>query len=284
MSRNSLRQKWSGIAAIAAALIASAVMLAPMAAQGPGGGFKGGKGKVKNGPVRRKADGKVDISGFWATGGNGFYAAFDLEGRTGVDLELKQPFGPNITDETGGKIPYLPAAKAKKDDLFKNHLAEDPQAHCYSSGTPAKFTPLWFSSSLKRMMRRFSLSRRSMRFEFCTSPENTPIPRSRCSRVIRARIGRATSRREHKEPQRSNLVDMSGNFMIPSIESRSGSLLSTRTRSPTPRKFTILRSIAATGRFHSRWCATRIPTTKRSSTRVSKVSRISNTTPKASVA
>jgi hypothetical protein len=145
MSKNSLRKNWSGIAAIAAALVASALMLAPIAAQGPGGGAKDGKGKVKNGPVRRKADGKVDISGYWATGGNGFYAAFDLEGRTGVDLELKQPFGPNITAETGGKIPYLPAAKAKKDDLFKNHLAEDPQAHCYPSGTPRQvYTPFGF--------------------------------------------------------------------------------------------------------------------------------------------
>ncbi len=128
-----------GILAVAAASI---TMLVPISAQPPGAG---GKGKVKAGPPRRKANGKVDLSGFWATGGNGFYAAFDLEGRTTVDLELRTPFGTNITDPPDGKIPYTPAAKAKKDDLFKNHLAEDPQPHCYPSGTPRQvYTPFGF--------------------------------------------------------------------------------------------------------------------------------------------
>lgn len=129
-----------GIVAVAAASIA---MLVPVSAQPPGG--KGGKGKIKAGPPRRKPNGKVDLSGFWATGGNGFYAAFDLEGRTTTDLELKNPFAPNIVDPPDGKIPYTAAAKAKKDDLFKNHLAEDPQAHCYPSGTPRQiYTPFGF--------------------------------------------------------------------------------------------------------------------------------------------
>ncbi|MEI9814686.1 MAG: hypothetical protein WDO18_19515 [Acidobacteriota bacterium] len=70
---------------------------------------------------------------------------FDLEGRTKGNFEIPNPWPSLVVDPADGKIPYNTAAKAKQQDLFTNHLFEDPQAHCFLSGTPRQvYTPFGF--------------------------------------------------------------------------------------------------------------------------------------------
>ena len=48
-------------------------------------------------------------------------------------------FGPGkgaVVDPADGLIPYQPWAAAKAKDTFENHLAEEPELHCYESGVP----------------------------------------------------------------------------------------------------------------------------------------------------
>jgi hypothetical protein len=56
------------------------------------------------------------------------------------------PAGPGvIVDPADGKIPYQPWAMEKKKDMVANHLADDPQAHCFLSGVPRQmWTPFGF--------------------------------------------------------------------------------------------------------------------------------------------
>ena len=41
-----------------------------------------------------------------------------------------------IIDPPDGKIPYKPDARAKQQDLLQNHMADEPELHCYPSGIP----------------------------------------------------------------------------------------------------------------------------------------------------
>jgi hypothetical protein len=48
-------------------------------------------------------------------------------------------FGPaqiRIMDPADGKIPYKPEARAKQQDILNNHMADEPELHCYQSGVP----------------------------------------------------------------------------------------------------------------------------------------------------
>jgi hypothetical protein len=132
---------------LAAAVIAGTLaMQIPLAGQGGAGKGNGGavKGKAapKTGPVRRFADGIPDIQGYWET--RVFFTAFDLEEHKEATFEI--PAGPGVVvDPPDGKIPYQPWAAAKKKDIFDNHLADDPQAHCFLSGVPRQiYTPFGF--------------------------------------------------------------------------------------------------------------------------------------------
>src|SRR5271169_3898983 len=96
-------------------------------------------------PMPRGADGKPDLQGLWEVrppGGNG---AFDVEDH------LKQVYGipPGkgiIVDPKDGKIPYLPAAAQRKQDLVAHHMYDDPEAHCILSGVPRQiYAPFGFT-------------------------------------------------------------------------------------------------------------------------------------------
>ena len=121
----------------AAVALSLTIGLAPATAQGPPGSAKG-----KAGPVKRMADGKPDMQGFWAT--NVFFTAFDVEEHKEATFEI--PAGPGVVvDPPDGKIPYQPWALEHKKDLVANHMASDPQAHCYLSGVPRQmYTPFGF--------------------------------------------------------------------------------------------------------------------------------------------
>ena len=44
--------------------------------------------------------------------------------------------GNRIIDPPDGKIPYKPEASAKQQDIVNNHMADEPELHCYQSGVP----------------------------------------------------------------------------------------------------------------------------------------------------
>lgn len=74
----------------------------------------------------RLADGKPDFNGIW-----------QAPGKNGVtDLEGKIRGKKIIVDPADGKIPYLPAALAKRAENNKNRATADPLGKCYMPGTP----------------------------------------------------------------------------------------------------------------------------------------------------
>ncbi|MEO8099216.1 MAG: hypothetical protein ABI811_16040 [Acidobacteriota bacterium] len=107
----------------------------------PGGAKAGGgKGAVKGGafgpdgpyyqapeniggPPARTPDGKPDMTGYWTPRMN--RAIFEIQGKQGA-----------IVDPPDGMLPYTPAALAKKNDLKKNHMFDETEAHCFQSGVP----------------------------------------------------------------------------------------------------------------------------------------------------
>ena len=104
--------------------------------RGGRGGF-GGRGRAAlppPGPVKRMADGKPDISGYWNAGNNGG-AVFEVQKHPARLRSLPAGNGA-IVDPPDGLIPYTPEYAAKAKDNFDNHLADEPELHCYESGLP----------------------------------------------------------------------------------------------------------------------------------------------------
>jgi hypothetical protein len=91
-------------------------------------------------------DGHPDMQGFWnppaitdiepapARGGGrgaapgGATAIAGFGGFAGA--------GNRIIDPPDGKIPYKPEARARQQDIVNNHMADEPELHCYQSGVP----------------------------------------------------------------------------------------------------------------------------------------------------
>jgi hypothetical protein len=107
----------------------TAVMVAQA---GRGGQAPAGRGQAAAAPaIPRTPDGKPDFSGIWqvldnSTNGNvePHSASYGVRAGQGV-----------IVDTPDGKIPYLPAALAKRQENFKNR-AKDPVAYCWKPGVP----------------------------------------------------------------------------------------------------------------------------------------------------
>lgn len=64
-----------------------------------------------------------DMSGYWL--GSYFVGLQNIETAKGV-----------IVEPAGGKIPYLPEMAAKAKDTATNHMADEPELHCFMSGVP----------------------------------------------------------------------------------------------------------------------------------------------------
>ncbi len=80
--------------------------------------------EVAGGPFKRlKQGGKPDMTGFWTPRLN--RSIFEIQGKQG-----------SIVDPPDGMLPYTPAALAKKNDLKKNHMFDETEAHCFQSGVP----------------------------------------------------------------------------------------------------------------------------------------------------
>jgi hypothetical protein len=104
-------------------------------ARGGRGGGRGGRAALPPaGPVKRMADGKPDMQGYWNAGNNGG-AVFEVQKHPRRMQSLPAGEGA-IVDPPDGLIPYTPEYAAKAKDNFDNHLADEPELHCYETGLP----------------------------------------------------------------------------------------------------------------------------------------------------
>ena len=122
----------STVTLIAASVFSAAVLTAGGQAGARGQAPGGGRGQAPAGPaIPRTADGKPDLSGIWQVLDNSLdgniephAASYGVHGGQGA-----------IVDPPDGKIPYLPAALAKRQENYKNR-AKDPVAYCFKPGVP----------------------------------------------------------------------------------------------------------------------------------------------------
>ncbi len=100
---------------------------------GRGGGARGGDGgrggaaAPPAGPIVRGPDGKPDFSGYW---------------MSATKTNINNGRGGIINPATGaadGKIPYNPEWEARAADTAKNHMYDEPYAHCLLAGVPTNF-------------------------------------------------------------------------------------------------------------------------------------------------
>jgi len=111
--------------------------LGAMSAAGQTGTYKAPRGP----------DGHPDLNGIWQAMNT---ANWDLEGHAAQASQVvamgtlgAEPGGIGVVE--GGKIPYLPAALAKKQENYKNRLTLDPEVKCYLPGVPrATYMPFPF--------------------------------------------------------------------------------------------------------------------------------------------
>jgi hypothetical protein len=96
------------------------------------GGQAGARGQAQAGPaIPRTVDGKPDLSGIWQVLDNSLDG--NIEPHT-ASYGVRAGQGA-IVDPPDGKIPYLPAALAKRQENYKNR-AKDPVAYCFKPGVP----------------------------------------------------------------------------------------------------------------------------------------------------
>jgi len=98
----------------------------------------------------RTADGQPDIQGFWVNQGRRL-ATYNIQAMEGASdthtliSGVQSDAHSLIVDPPDGKIPYLPWAQAKRQDIFDNHNNPtkwehvDPHTLCWLSGIPRMF-------------------------------------------------------------------------------------------------------------------------------------------------
>ena len=118
-------------------------------------------GQAPRPAIPRTADGKPDLNGIWQALNT---ANWDIEAHTArpalamrpgpvVPVPAKEvialgavgavPAGVGVV--VGGEIPYLPAARTKKDENLAQWLSRDPEIKCYLPGVPrATYMPFPF--------------------------------------------------------------------------------------------------------------------------------------------
>lgn len=78
--------------------------------------------------IPRTADGKPDLSGIWQALSK---AAWNIEDHS---AEKGVPAGQGVVE--GGELPYLPDARVKRDENYRNRATADPESKCYLPGVP----------------------------------------------------------------------------------------------------------------------------------------------------
>jgi hypothetical protein len=87
---------------------------------------------------QRLADGKPNLNGIWQTMNT---ANWNLEPHAAAPAPVLAmgaagAIPPGLGVVEGGTIPYLPGARARKDENAKNWLTADPEVKCYLPGVP----------------------------------------------------------------------------------------------------------------------------------------------------
>jgi hypothetical protein len=116
---------------------ATAVWLTPATVEGQATTYK----------APRTADGKPNLNGIWQAMNTANWDLQDHAAKQGPVIALgaafSVPAGQGVVD--GNEIPYLPAARAKKDENAANWLTRDPEIKCYLPGVPrATYMPFPF--------------------------------------------------------------------------------------------------------------------------------------------
>jgi len=106
----------------------------------------------------RTPDGKANLNGIWQVLDTSIDWDVEAHGaQAGPVPALGAAYSvpPGLGVVEGGRIPYLPAALAKKKQNFDSRLTEDPEIKCYMPGVPrANYMPYPFQivQSSKRIM------------------------------------------------------------------------------------------------------------------------------------
>jgi hypothetical protein len=127
----------------------------------------------------RTPDGKPNLTGLWQALTE---ANWDLEphaarpGPSQYGALFAEPGGVGIVE--GNKIPYKPAAVAKKNENFAKRWTEDPEAKCYMPGVPrATYMPFPFqivqSTNTVLMAYEFASASRVIKMN---STSKSPVP------------------------------------------------------------------------------------------------------------
>ncbi len=92
-------------------------------------------------------DGHPNLNGIWQAMNTANWNLEDHVAQQGLVVALgaagAEPGGLSVVE--GGKIPYLPAAVAKRKENFENRLTSDPEIKCYLPGVPrATYLPYPF--------------------------------------------------------------------------------------------------------------------------------------------
>jgi hypothetical protein len=122
------------IAALGGMLLVAMLLLAPVLTMPLLSQQRGGENAArKPTPIRRTADGKPDLSGFYQNDGGG--ANYGLEKH---ERDFLTPAGRGVVvDPPDGKLPYQEWARAERIDREKPHRGyDDPTAHCFVAGVP----------------------------------------------------------------------------------------------------------------------------------------------------
>jgi hypothetical protein len=95
----------------------------------------------------RTPDGKPNMNGIWQALNTANWDLQDHASQASLVVATgawgAEPGGPGVVE--GGEIPYLPAAKAKKEENNKKRLELDPEVRCYLPGVPrANYMPYPF--------------------------------------------------------------------------------------------------------------------------------------------
>jgi len=88
----------------------------------------GGQAPAQGYVPPRTANGQPDLGGIWQALNS---AAWDIEDHS---PRLGVPGGFGVVE--GGKLPYLPAALAKRKENFDKRATADPEVSCYLPGVP----------------------------------------------------------------------------------------------------------------------------------------------------
>ena len=154
---------------VAAAVVAALLLGTPAAAQAPDATAGQEQAAAPSFTPKRTADGQPDISGMWLPGGSGkpmevpsgkpwtpppgfepgTNSAYTFFPPSTGGAPTVRDRSPMIVDPPDGKIPFLPAAAARREEIIANqdkaeHL--DPRVRCLQSSLPRANLPVFYNS------------------------------------------------------------------------------------------------------------------------------------------